>query len=196
MYRGKAKNVAEIGLGERQLIGCVVDKADHLQSEVKFAKQVTEALDRRAAAQADNAFPVYRGCHEKIPPQRPLDCVTGSRSVPDSAQSDARQCDVRQSTQRAVHKARKNSVRLAEIPGQQKRGDLPFSIFENVIAASPAVDDERQEWRCVALRRNRSTGRNIANALRQPDEQILVLLREKRAVLQLANEVMRELMHW
>ena len=141
MHERQSGRVPDLGLGERKLVAVVGNEADNPQSRQQLAKQVTDPRYGLTLTDVEEPFP-QRGF---IDQRRIPDCTSNSRSFhqfQDAMPRDINQPARRQSPDAMVHGFQDENVEIAEIARDQVGHDLPFPVFQKLVAACEAFEHQ------------------------------------------------------
>jgi hypothetical protein len=69
MNRGQANRIGKLALGDRQITGMILHKADRPQARQQLAKDVGQARVGFAASDIEHPFPEDRGIDEGLAPE-------------------------------------------------------------------------------------------------------------------------------
>ena len=87
-----------------------------------------------------------------------------------------------------VHPVEKEDVRVAGIAGQEERDDLTAPVRELPVPAGPAIQDDVDDARIVALVDDVGARADLAYRTERLDQPILIRIRQANQSLQLSHE--------
>ena len=153
---------------------------------------MADPLQARALTDIYRPFPLDRNADQSLPPQGPCNPRMPVDEVQERVLLDLGELHGRDGANRVIHLPQHEGVDVEEIARQEERDDLPPPVLQLLVAAGPALQDQVDVPRRIALADDVLVRSNQTLPLtRDSLKGALILSPEACELLELADEVLR-----
>lgn len=140
--RRHTSRIGKLFLGERKVKTALCDQTDSFQSQVNLAQDMSDRFEGVTASDVDDPLAKDRFVDESHPPQTLRERRPLSGNAIELLAVQMGDPASRQRGNAVIHFLQHGNVQVAEVAGDQKRGDLTRAIRHDFVSRRPSFKNE------------------------------------------------------